>query len=157
MAMAFDAALRQALREPLRQAQGGAQGGPQGAALRQAQDAALGTSAIVCAPGEATGPPGPAEARGRRLVWGSHWEMFHAYRERAPYEGWRADLLWWYVEHGSREMADGRLELRCAGETEAALMETPGPAEGVVAVDVSPLVRPDVMAVELRTLLEGRD
>ena len=118
---------------------------------------ALNAKGIAFAPDDGTGPPTPDAARGRRLVWGNHWEMYEAYRARQPYASWRSDLLWAYVEEGSRQLPDGRLELVCTGETEASYLERAAPAREALVIEASPLVRPVAVAEALRDLLSGLD
>jgi len=80
--------------------------------------------------------------------------MFDAFSSRTPFTAWRADLLWWYVEYGSRELADGRLELRCSGETEAALLEGSAPDADYAGIAESPLLHPPRAAERLGEVLD---
>jgi pimeloyl-ACP methyl ester carboxylesterase len=62
-------------------------------------------------------------ARKRRLVWDSPAEMAAAYRSREVFANWRDDVLLLYAEHGLYQREDGRFELKCPGEIEAAIFE----------------------------------
>jgi pimeloyl-ACP methyl ester carboxylesterase len=105
--------------------------------------AALGSRALILAPGQPTGLPDATAARERRRVWGTRYAMFEAYRPREPFSSWRPDLLWWYVEKGTTVMEDGRVRIRCDPELEAALLEQARPLGGLeTALEPSPLTAP---------------
>ena len=78
-------------------------------------------------------------ARKRRAVWPSSDALFESYRSRPPFETWREDVLRLYADEGTRERADGQVELKCAPEDEAQLFEA------VTRID------PWAMASELRS------
>jgi pimeloyl-ACP methyl ester carboxylesterase len=58
-------------------------------------------------------------ARRRREVWDSHQQLFAAYQGKDAFASWREDVLWDYVRHGTYELPDGRIALKCPGEVEA--------------------------------------
>lgn len=62
-------------------------------------------------------------ARMRRLVWSSVDEIVDAYRDRPVFERWRPEVLRLYAEHGTFRREDGRRELKCPGEVEAAFFD----------------------------------
>lgn len=62
-------------------------------------------------------------ARKRRMVWESRTSMFHSYRTRPPFNTWREDVLWAYVEEGTVLRPDGHVELKCPGNIEAQIYE----------------------------------
>jgi 3-oxoadipate enol-lactonase len=62
-------------------------------------------------------------ARRRRMVWSSPGEMIAAYRTRPTFERWREDLLRLYAEEGTFRREDGKVELKCSGEIEAAFFD----------------------------------
>lgn len=71
-------------------------------------------------------PPGNVLAEGarrRRIVWDSRKQMIQSFAARAPFDAWRRDFLEAYVAGGTRERADGRVELKCPGEIEARVYE----------------------------------
>src|SRR3990170_3093881 len=51
-------------------------------------------------------------ARKRRAVWPSTDELFQTYRTRDTFQTWREDMLRLYVEEGTFERDDGRVELK---------------------------------------------
>jgi pimeloyl-ACP methyl ester carboxylesterase len=69
-------------------------------------------------------------ARRRRPVWPSRDELFHAYRARPPFDGWRQDILRLYADYGTSDRPDGQVELKCPREVEAQVYE------GRTAIDV---------------------
>ena len=58
-------------------------------------------------------------ARRRRAVFESAAEAFEHYRSRSLFERWPDDAIHLYVEHGTFQREDGRLQLKCPGEIEA--------------------------------------
>lgn len=60
-------------------------------------------------------------ARRRRVVWGSRQELFASYRTKEAFASWKEEVLWDYVNHGSYELPDGRVALKCPAEVEAQL------------------------------------
>jgi len=58
-------------------------------------------------------------ARKRRTVWESRTSMFHSYRTRSPFNTWREDVLWAYIEEGTFLRPDGHVELKCPASIEA--------------------------------------
>lgn len=61
--------------------------------------------------------------RRRRLVWPSRRELFASYRPRPPFNTWREEVLWQYVNWGTRSQRDGRVALKCPGAIEAQVYE----------------------------------
>ena len=47
--------------------------------------------------------------------------MFAAYQGKDAFASWREDVLWDYVNHGTYELPDGRIALKCPAEIEAQL------------------------------------
>jgi uncharacterized protein len=107
--------------------------------------------AIVCG-------AGPAEDDGARELagrdWAGYWEMFRELRSRPPHSTWRADLLWWLVEYGTRALAKGRIELACSPETVAGL-EARFDYEPYSRIEESPLVDPPMAAKRIREVLDS--
>jgi len=62
-------------------------------------------------------------ARRRRAVWDSRQQMLDSFAARAPFDVWRRDFLEAYVDGGTFERGDGRVELKCPGEIEARVYE----------------------------------
>ena len=58
--------------------------------------------------------------RMKRLVWESRQAMFDAYRTRAAFKDWEGEPFSQFIEGGTRLLPDGRAELKCHPETEAA-------------------------------------
>lgn len=81
----------------------------------------------ILSPGTAAGQvidnPLAHRARKRRMVWESRTSMFHSYRTRAPFNTWREEVLWAYIEEGTFVRADGHVELKCPGSIEAQIFE----------------------------------
>ena len=57
--------------------------------------------------------------RMKRAVWDSREAMFKAYRTRAAFEDWEDEPFRQFIEGGTRQLKDGRAELKCHPETEA--------------------------------------
>ncbi len=57
-------------------------------------------------------------ARRRRAVFDSPADAFTHYRARSLFELWPDEALRLYVEHGTFQREDGRLQLKCPGEIE---------------------------------------
>jgi pimeloyl-ACP methyl ester carboxylesterase len=55
----------------------------------------------------------------RRVVWDSRQQLFAAYQGKDAFARWREDVLWDYVNHGTYDLADGRVALKCPAEVEA--------------------------------------
>jgi pimeloyl-ACP methyl ester carboxylesterase len=69
----------------------------------------------------ATSNPMAEGARKRRSVFESRRAVVEAYRGRRLFADWQPRALELYAEAGFRERADGQVELKCAGEVEAAV------------------------------------
>ncbi len=69
-------------------------------------------------------------ARKRRMVWESRTSMFHSYRTRAPFNSWREDVLWAYIEEGTVLRPDGHIELKCPGTIEAQIFDQAASLDG---------------------------
>jgi pimeloyl-ACP methyl ester carboxylesterase len=74
-------------------------------------------------------------ARRRRSVWESRAEARAHFARRSLFRHWQPAALDLYVEHGLRQRADGRVELKCPGAVEAAIF---GSSSGL---DVDALAR----------------
>jgi pimeloyl-ACP methyl ester carboxylesterase len=70
--------------------------------------------------------PMSAAARRRRAVWDSPGEAEAAYASKPPLSVMRPDALRAYVEYGLRPTEDGRAELKCRPEDEAAVFAAGG-------------------------------
>lgn len=82
-------------------------------------------------------------ARRRRMVWTSRREMLESFAARPPFADWDPDALRAYVEEGTFDLADGRVELKCPGEIEAQVYEggvRSGSLEYLPRVDVPTLL-----------------
>lgn len=60
----------------------------------------------------------------RRAVWDSHQQLFAAYQGKDAFAGWREEVLWDYVNHGTFTLPDGRISLKCAPTMEAQVFAT---------------------------------
>jgi pimeloyl-ACP methyl ester carboxylesterase len=87
---------------------------------------------ILFAGSEAYGGENPLahRARKRRMVWESRPSMFHSYRARPPFNTWREDVLWAYLEEGTVVRPDGQVELKCPGVIEAQIFEHAPKSDG---------------------------
>ncbi|MDD9970917.1 MAG: alpha/beta hydrolase [Myxococcales bacterium] len=70
------------------------------------------------------GNPMAAGARRRKNVFVSRGEARQAWRAKPFFARWHPGVFEDYVEEGLREREDGRVELKCAPETEATVFET---------------------------------
>ncbi len=59
-------------------------------------------------------------AEKRRQHFPTRQSIFESYHERGAFAGWPDDMLWDYIDGGTRELADGTIELCCSGAWEAA-------------------------------------
>ena len=121
-----------ALEEPLPFAVGHSAGG---AALLLAEQARPGTfRALYCFepivfPTVASLPVTPSanplseSARRRREVFDSREDAFDNYRSKPPFDRLDPEALRAYVDHGFEDLDDGRVRLKCRGETEARTYE----------------------------------
>jgi pimeloyl-ACP methyl ester carboxylesterase len=60
----------------------------------------------------------------RRVIWDSRQQLFAAYQGKEAFAAWREDVLWDYVNHGTRDLPDGRVTLKCSAEVEAHVFAT---------------------------------
>lgn len=60
-------------------------------------------------------------ARARRHVWASREQARESWRGRAMFESWTDAALELYLHEALRDRPDGQVELKCAGEVEAAV------------------------------------
>ncbi len=65
-------------------------------------------------------------ARNRRQVWPSREAARAKWLEKKLFEGWDPRALDLYLAEGLGDRPDGRVELKCSGETEAAIFEATG-------------------------------
>ena len=105
-------------------------------------------------PREATGPGDGDVRRERRRTWPSRAEMFETLSRRPLFSLWRPDLLWTYVEDGTR-VVEGGVELRCQDEVEWRFLALGRPLKGSLDIDVSPLSKPVAAAEHLLEALAG--
>jgi len=88
----------------------------------------------VVIPGEPRDPdhgfPLAVGARQRRNEWGDPADARRSWAARPPFGALHPDALAAYVEHGLQRRRDGRWELKCAPEDEAATYAH-GPAHGL--------------------------
>jgi len=66
------------------------------------------------------------QARARRAVWPSRAAARTAWQDKPMFAGWDPRAFDLYLEHGLRERPDGRVELCCPPEVEAAIFEQSG-------------------------------
>ncbi|MCS6927810.1 MAG: alpha/beta hydrolase, partial [Candidatus Binatia bacterium] len=90
-------------------------------------------------------------ARRRRVVWDSRQQLFDAYRDKEAFAAWDEEVLWDYVNHGTYDLPDGRIALKCPAEVEAHVFAL------TTSLDIfSQLVRIDCPVLVLRgALTEG--
>jgi len=62
-------------------------------------------------------------ARRRRMVWESRAEMLESFLGRAPFTNWDPQVLRAYVQHGTFDLPDGQVQLKCPAEVEASIYE----------------------------------
>lgn len=67
-----------------------------------------------------------ADARRRRALWPSRAAALEAWRDKDFFADWDPRALALYVDAGLRDRPDGRVELACPGEVEAAIFEGSG-------------------------------
>jgi pimeloyl-ACP methyl ester carboxylesterase len=60
----------------------------------------------------------------RRAVWDSRQQLFSAYQGKDAFAGWKEEVLWDYVNHGTYDLPDGRITLKCPPEVEAQIFST---------------------------------
>lgn len=65
----------------------------------------------------------PARTRRKRRVWESREAIYSAYRERGVFRSWDEQVFADYIDGGTRQLADGRMELKCPPEVEAVFYE----------------------------------
>jgi pimeloyl-ACP methyl ester carboxylesterase len=70
-----------------------------------------------------SGNPLAQSARRRREVFDSRQEAFDNYASKPPFDRLAAEALHAYVDHGFADLDDGRVRLKCRGETEARVYE----------------------------------
>ncbi len=89
--------------------------------------------------------PMAQRARKRRMVWDSRSSMFESYQRRPPFNTWREEVLWAYVEEGTFLRTDGHVELKCPGTIEAQIFDHAPTSDGF-----SVLPRLDIPVLLLR-------
>ncbi len=67
----------------------------------------------------------------RKRLFDSVDAMFQNFERKPPYDTWRKGMLRDYCEYGTRPLADGRRELKCAPEIEARFYETSRDFDGL--------------------------
>jgi pimeloyl-ACP methyl ester carboxylesterase len=113
-----------------------------GAGLVARLAAESGAIEVVLAPHEVTGPGDGDVSRSRRQLWPSRNEMFATLVRRSLFARWRHDLLWTYVEYGTRSLANGQGQLCCSDAVEARFLSLGRPLDHTTEIDVSPLSQP---------------
>jgi len=80
-------------------------------------------------------PPLPmaAQARQRCQVWPSRAAAGDAWRDKPMFADWHPRAFESYLSHGLRDREDGRVELACSGEIEAAIFEHTGGVDVMAA------------------------
>ncbi len=56
----------------------------------------------------------------KRSIWNSRQEMYDAYRHRRTFTTWTDEVFGDYIDGGTRPLDDGRVEIKCPNDTEAA-------------------------------------
>jgi pimeloyl-ACP methyl ester carboxylesterase len=87
-------------------------------------------------------------ARRRRAEWPSRDALRETWRERSLFADWTPTAFETYVREGTRERADGSVELKCPPEVEAAVFENAGSID--VAAAASALRIPALLLFALR-------
>ena len=82
-------------------------------------------------------------ARGRRVVFDSREAVRKRWAERGTFGDWDRRAMDLYLECGFRDRPDGQVELKCLGETEAAVYDA-GPGFDVLA-EVRELTTPAIV------------
>ena len=62
-------------------------------------------------------------ARNRKRVWPSREVVRRAWRDKPTFLSWNPEAFDLYINEGFRDLDDGRVELKCAPEVEAAVFE----------------------------------
>ena len=65
----------------------------------------------------------PARTRRKRAVWESRDAIYQAYRQRHVFRTWNERVFADYIDGGTRQLGDGRVELKCQPEVEAVFYE----------------------------------
>lgn len=60
----------------------------------------------------------------RRVVWESRQQLFTAYQGKDAFANWQEEVLWDYVNHGTTNLPDGRITLKCTAAVEAHVFAT---------------------------------
>ena len=60
----------------------------------------------------------------KRLIWDSREAMYEAYRGRRVFQPWADEVFNDYIQGGTRLLEDGRAELKCPNDAEAAFYES---------------------------------
>ncbi|MGH7963430.1 MAG: alpha/beta fold hydrolase, partial [Candidatus Binatia bacterium] len=58
-------------------------------------------------------------ARRRRTIWDTRQQLFEAYQGKEAFAAWQEEVLWDYVTHGTYDLPDGCITLKCSAEVEA--------------------------------------
>jgi pimeloyl-ACP methyl ester carboxylesterase len=74
-------------------------------------------------PGSIGSNPLADSARRRRELFDSRQDAFDNYASKPPFDRLAPDVLLAYVDHGFADLDDGRVRLKCQGETEARVYE----------------------------------
>ncbi len=60
----------------------------------------------------------------RRVVWESRQQLFAAYQGKDAFANWQEEVLWDYVNHGTTNLPDGGITLKCTAAVEAHVFAT---------------------------------
>jgi pimeloyl-ACP methyl ester carboxylesterase len=55
----------------------------------------------------------------RREVWDSRQQLFETYQTKAAFSGWQTEVLWDYINHGTVDLPNGQIQLKCSVNVEA--------------------------------------
>ena len=55
----------------------------------------------------------------RREVWDSRQQLFETYQTKAAFSGWQTEVLWDYINHGTVDLPNGQIQLKCPVKVEA--------------------------------------
>jgi pimeloyl-ACP methyl ester carboxylesterase len=60
----------------------------------------------------------------RRVIWDNRQQLFAAYQGKDAFAAWQEEVLWDYANHGTYDLPDGRVALKCSAEVEAHVFAT---------------------------------
>ena len=68
-------------------------------------------------------------ARSRRSIWPDRKTLFDRYSKAAVFRDWKTEILWEYVNFGTKDLPNGQIELKCTPEIEAEFTAAQAPAD----------------------------